>query len=71
LNQEPKEFCNEEMLRNYSRNEMLIDLTKIPENLINQILEKYDTVKGKSKNEFMNYMIKNKLKNLLEVIDEF
>jgi hypothetical protein len=59
------------MLRNYSRNEMLIDLTKIPENLINQILEKYDTVKGKSKNEFMNYMIKNKLKNLLEVIDEF
>jgi hypothetical protein len=68
---EPKEFCNEEMLRNYSRNEMLIDLTKIPENLINQILEKYDTVKGKSKNEFMNYMIKNKLKNLLEVIDEF
>jgi 5'-3' exonuclease len=71
LNQEPKEFCNEEMLRNYNRNEMLIDLTKIPENLINQILEKYDTVKGKSKNEFMNYMIKNKLKNLLEVIDEF
>jgi len=71
LNQEPKEFCNEEMLRNYSRNEMLIDLTKIPENLINQILEKYDTVKGKSKNELMNYMIKNKLKNLLEVIDEF
>jgi 5'-3' exonuclease len=71
LNQEPKDFCNEEMLRNYSRNEMLIDLSKIPENLINQILEKYDTVKGKSKNEFMNYMIKNKLKNLLEVIDEF
>jgi hypothetical protein len=71
LNQEPKEFCNEEMLRNYSRNEMLIDLSKIPENLINQILEKYDVAKGKSKNEFMNYMIKNKLKNLLEVIDEF
>jgi hypothetical protein len=50
---------------------MLIDLSKIPENLINQILEKYDVAKGKSKNEFMNYMIKNKLKNLLEVIDEF
>ena len=33
LNQEPKEFCNEEMLRNYSRNETLIDLTKIPTNL--------------------------------------
>jgi len=71
LNQEPKEFCNEEMFRNYNRNEMLIDLTKIPENLTQKILEKYDTVKPKSKNEFMNYMISNRLKNLIEVIDEF
>lgn len=71
LNQEPKDFCNEEMLRNYSRNEMLIDLTKIPESLTEKILDRYDSVKPKSKNEFMNYMISNRLKNLIEVIDEF
>jgi len=71
LNQEPKEFCNEEMLRNYSRNEMLIDLTKIPDGLVEKILDRYDSVKPKSKNEFMNYMISNRLKNLIEVIDEF
>ena len=71
LNQEPKEFCNEEMLRNYNRNEMLIDLTKIPERLVQSILEKYDSVKPKTKNQFMNYMISNRLKNLIEVIDEF
>jgi hypothetical protein len=71
LNQEPKEFCNEEMLRNYSRNEMLIDLTKIPDGLVDKILDRYDSVKPKSKNEFMNYMISNRLKNLIEVIDEF
>jgi hypothetical protein len=71
MNQEPKEFCNEDMLRNYARNEMLIDLTKIPESLKEAILHTYDEVKGRTKQEFMNYMIANRLKNLLEVIDEF
>lgn len=71
MNQEPKEFCNEEMLRNYSRNETLIDLTKIPESLKVAILDTYENAKGKTKQEFMNYMIANRLKNLLEVIDEF
>lgn len=71
LNQEPKEFCNEDMLRNYARNEMLIDLTKIPGSLKESILHTYENAKGHSKTEFMNYMIANRLKNLLEVIDEF
>jgi len=71
MNQKPIEFCNEEMLRNYSRNEILIDLTKIPETLQQTILDTYDASKGKTKQEFMSYMISNRLKNLLEVIDEF
>jgi len=71
MNQEPKEFCNEDMLRNYARNEMLIDLTRIPESLKESILHSYDESKGRTKQEFMNYMIANRLKNLLEVIDEF
>ena len=71
MNQEPKDFCNEDMLRNYSRNETLIDLTKIPESLKVAILDTYENAKGKTKQEFMNYMIANLLKNLLEVIDEF
>lgn len=71
LNQEPKDFCTEDMLRNYSRNETLIDLSKIPETLKVEILNTYETSKGKTKQEFMNYMIANRLKNLLECIDEF
>ena len=71
MNQEPKDFCNDLMLRNFSRNETLIDLTKIPENLKETILHTYENAKGKSKQEFMNYMIANRLKNLIEVIDEF
>jgi hypothetical protein len=71
MNQAPEEFCNDEMMRNFKRNEMLIDLTKIPESLKTVILDTYETASGKSKQQFMNYMIANRLKNLLEVIDEF
>jgi 5'-3' exonuclease len=71
MNQDAKEFCNDEMFRNYSRNETLIDLTKIPESLRNSILESYENAEAKTKQVFMNYMIQNRLKNLLECIDEF
>ena len=71
MNQEAKEFCNEDMLRNFSRNEMLIDLTKIPERLTNEILHTYENAIGHSKQDFLNYMIANRLKNLIEVLDDF
>ena len=71
LNQDPKEFCNDEMLRNFCRNETMIDLTKVPDPLRQNILNTYETAKGKTKQEFMNYMIANRLKNLIEVAHEF
>jgi hypothetical protein len=71
MNQEPKEFCNEDMFRNFVRNETLIDLSKIPERLVEQILHTYENAKVHTRQEFMNYMIANRLKNLIEVIDEF
>ena len=71
LNQDPKEFCTDEMLRNFKRNEMLIDLTQIPETLKQSIIDSYENTKAHTRQEFMNYMIANRLKNLIEVIDEF
>ena len=71
MNQKPEEFCTEEMLRNDNRNEMLIDLTRIPENLKQNIIDTYESSKGRTRQEFMNYMVANRLKNLIEVIDEF
>jgi hypothetical protein len=71
MNQEAKDFCNEDMLRNFSRNEMLIDLMKIPERLANEILHTYESAISHSKQDFMNYMIANRLKNLIEVLDDF
>jgi hypothetical protein len=71
LNQNPEEFCNDDMLRNYKRNELLIDLTKVPETLQKSIIDTYESSAGHPKQKFMNYMIANKLKNLLEVVHEF
>ena len=71
INQKPVDFCTEDMLINFSRNEMLIDLTKIPENLKESILDTYENTKGCTKQEFMNYMVANRLKILIEHINEF
>lgn len=71
LNQSPEEFCTEDMKRNYSRNEMMIDLTKVPDGVRENILNSYETAKGKTKQEFVNYMIAKRLKNLIEVAHEF
>jgi len=50
---------------------LMIDLTKIPANVSENILNTFENSKGKTKQEFMNYMIANRLKNLIEVAHEF
>lgn len=62
---------NDILKRNWSRNQQMIDLAFIPKEVRESIISKYIEVKPASKQQFMNYMIANRLKNLLEVIDEF
>jgi hypothetical protein len=62
---------NQELLRNYNRNRMLIDLTCIPDNIRENILSLYDEQANKPKKDLFNYFIKNKLKLLTECISEF
>ena len=68
--QEPEQFCNEAMLRNYKRNQRLIDLEFVPDDIKTQTLEQYNTqIKDRSK--LFNYFIQYQLKNLMEHINEF
>lgn len=71
LLQEPKDFCNEEMLRNYKRNEILIDLSMTPQHIKTNILNEFASQEGKDKSKIFNYFIKNKLKVLMESINDF
>jgi len=71
LNQPAEDFCNADMLRNFKRNEMLIDLTQIPESLKESIIDTYTNTKVHTRQEFLNYMIANRLTNLIGSINEF
>ncbi len=68
---EPDVFCQGEQLRNYRRNEMLIDFTKIPEWLQINIDDEYVNQPEVGRSRLFNYFIKYKLKNLMEHINEF
>ena len=72
LDQEPESFCKTDtMLRGYQRNKMLIDLDYTPNELKTRIIEQYDNMKLNNKTNMLNYLIKNRLNNLIEVCDEF
>jgi len=56
----------------YSRNKTLIDLSCIPERIEEKILTEWkETDQCKSKKDMLNYFMKHRLKNLMEVIEEF
>ena len=67
----PEEFCNEAMLRNYHRNKTLVDLRETPESIRLNIITQYDIQEAGDRSQLWNYFIDNRLKNLMDVIDEF
>ena len=71
VDQEPEEFCNEEMLRNYKRNEQLVDLDFVPEEIQKEINRQYDEYEIPDRKGLLNYFIKNRLKLLTDCIGEF
>lgn len=71
IHMDPRDFCDENMLRGYMRNQQLVDLTFIPENLREQVMVEYEAQAGKGRSKLFNYFIEKRLKNLLESINEF
>jgi hypothetical protein len=64
------EAYNETDKTNFARNSTLIDLTKIPPEIKEKIINTYEETKP-AKGKLLNYFIEHKLKNLMEVIEEF
>ena len=69
LNEDVKNFTYEETV-NFGRNQTLIDLTFIPQEIKEKIINTYEETKP-AKGKLLNYFIEHKLKNLMEVIEEF
>jgi hypothetical protein len=61
---------NESIKANFIRNSTLIDLSFTPKEIRENIINTYEETKP-AKGKLLNYFIEHKLKNLMEVIEEF
>jgi 5'-3' exonuclease len=68
---ETASMMSSEVLRNYMRNKQLIDLSQIPAELEQKILEAFNAQEGNGRDKLLPYFITNKLKNLTEHIGDF
>ena len=70
--QKPEDFItSDEMWRNFQRNRELVDLSRIPEDIKEAIIESYEKQKGGDRSGLLNYFIANRMKQMIELIDEF
>ena len=63
----PPEYCSV----GWKRNEKLIDLDHIPDIIQNEIVNQFQTNCEGDRSKILNYMIENRLKNLIENLEEF
>ena len=68
---DPEDYCTEDMMRNYQRNKVLIDLEEIPRELKAEILEQYQLPPKGERSKLLNYFISKRLKNLMNDIGDF
>lgn len=66
-----RSVVTEDVYRNYQRNKTLIDLTYTPQELKDEIINRYEGYKPPHKSKFLNYLIKKRCKLLIECIEEF
>jgi len=77
VNMTPEEFCAETgvSIDRYRLNEKLVDLSKTPDELKQQIIAVYESEKktpiGGWGNRILNYFIKNRMKVMTDYLDDF
>lgn len=66
-----REVMDEDIYRNYQRNKKLIDLTDIPEDVQQSIINNFNGQTKTPNMKVLNYLIKKRCNNLIEVVEEF
>lgn len=62
---------DEETLRRFHRNKMMIDLREIPQSYQDQIMSEYNKEKEVGREQLFNFFVKKKLKHLITDIQDF
>ena len=68
---DPKDFCDEKMLRGDMRNKALVDLSEIPPDIKSQILHTFHNVQTAPRSNIINYFMAKRLKKLMENVQAF
>ena len=71
INENWQDWPDENARRGFSRNQVLIDLRLIPGDVKDRIINTYNDYKPATKQKMLNYFIQYKLKNLMDVIEDF
>lgn len=58
-------------IRNFDRNQTLVDLSRIPEHIESAILNMFESYPKKDKSMILDYFVKHKMKNMIDLIEEF
>lgn len=67
----PEEFCSQETLQNYERNQNLIDFNRIPKLILDAIIHTYETTETSPRGNMYPYFIKHGLTEMLHHITDF
>lgn len=67
----PEEFVNGDMAHGYNRNSLLVDLSKTPQEIKDAVINSFEKQQGKTKTDLLNYFIKYRMKNMIEVLEDF
>ena len=66
-----REHMDDDIYRNYQRNKKLIDLTDIPEDIQESIINTFNGQTKTPNMRVLNYLIKKRCNHLIEVVEEF
>ena len=67
----PEDFITGDMASGYVRNKQLVDLSMTPQEIKDAVVTSYESQLNKDKSQLLNYFIKYRLKNMIEVLEDF
>ena len=71
IDRNPEDFCDSNMLKKYKRNEQLVDLSFVPQEIQDKILEEFGKEPEGDMNKVFNYFIENKMVLMMDEISNF
>lgn len=67
----PEDFVNGDGAHGWNRNSLLVDLSKTPQDIKENIIHSYESQTNKDKSALLEYFNKHRMRQMIDVIDEF